>query len=285
MHTTFNTRFGRNARSFTAQAGLALDEAQLRRLTPSVFAETAHVSRSERYAYIPTWEVLQGLQREGFGVFEAKQGRSRTEGKEAYTKHMLRLRHSAAISRAREVGDVINEIILINSHDGTSSYIMFAGCFRLVCLNGLMVADEVVGQVRVKHSGDVRAEVIQGAFQIMDSFARVDESRDAYRALQLTSGEQEVFATAAIALRYPDKYEAPVRADQVNAPRRLEDRGDDLWATFNRAQENLVRGGLRTADRRRRTHTREVNGIDGSVALNRGLWVLAEGMRKLKGAN
>ena len=49
--------------------------------------------------------------------------------------------------------------------------------------------------------------------------------------------------------------------------------------------DNLVRGGLegRTA-KGKRTRTRPIQGIDQSVALNRGLWVLAEEMRKLKAA-
>jgi hypothetical protein len=39
---------------------------------------------------------------------------------------MLRLRHASQINGAEA-----NEIILLNSHDGTSSYQMLAGQFRL----------------------------------------------------------------------------------------------------------------------------------------------------------
>ena len=66
-------------------------------------------------------------------------------------------------------------------------------------------------------------------------------------------------------------------------PRRFEDRRDDLWTTFNRLQENLVKGGLEGRSRNgRATRTRPVNGIDQNVKLNRALWVLAEEMRRLK---
>ena len=71
--------------------------------------------------------------------------------------------------------------------------------------------------------------------------------------------------------------------------RRAGDAGADLWTTFNRVQENTIRGGLsawgRDAhNRRRRVTTREVNGIDQDVKLNRALWLLGERMAALKGA-
>ncbi len=53
----------------------------------------------------------------------------------------------------------------------------------------------------------------------------------------------------------------------------------------------MIRGGigyvLRDEQGRRKQtrRTREVAGIDQNVKLNRGLWVLAQEMAKLKGAN
>lgn len=69
---------------------------------------------------------------------------------------------------------------------------------------------------------------------------------------------------------------------QILAPRRRQDESDDLWTTYQRIQENLLKGGLsgRTAQGKR-THTRAVNGIDGDVKLNRALWVMAENMLNL----
>ena len=65
----------------------------MRQAAPSIFADGKHVSRSERYTYIPTIDVLRGLHREGFEPFMVAQGRSRIEGKSEYTKHMIRMRH------------------------------------------------------------------------------------------------------------------------------------------------------------------------------------------------
>jgi hypothetical protein len=76
---------------------------------------------------------------------------------------------------------------------------------------------------------------------------------------------------------------APVAAEQLIEARRPEDIGNSLWTTFQRVQENVIRGGRtgRSAQGRR-LQTRPVGSIDRGVSLNRALWMLAEEMRKLK---
>ena len=83
------TRFARNTR--VLRADVPLTEDQMRATAPSVFAEGKHASRSERFTYIPTIDVLRGLRKEGFEPFMVAQGASRIEGKAPYTKHMIRI--------------------------------------------------------------------------------------------------------------------------------------------------------------------------------------------------
>ncbi|HBO3354309.1 TPA: DUF945 domain-containing protein [Pseudomonas aeruginosa] len=255
-----------------------LSDDQIRSMAPSIFAETAHESRSERYSYIPTAAVLAELRSEGFQPFMVCQTRVRHEDRREFTKHMLRLRHASQIN-----GNEANEVILLNSHDGTSSYQMIAGMFRFVCHNGLVCGD-TLADVRVHHKGNVAEQVIEGAYEILQGFDQVQEARDAMRLIALDEGEQEVLARSALALKYdaPDKV-MPVTEAQVLMPRRFDDRGSDLWSTFNRIQENLVKGGLHGRNAHgRRQRTRPVQGIDQNVRLNRALWMLADGMRQLK---
>jgi len=120
-----------------------LTREELFRVVPSVFSEEKHASRSARYTWIPTITVLENLQREGFQPFFACQTRVRDPGRREHTKHMLRLRRVGQIT-----GKQVPEIILLNSHDGTSSYQMLPGLFRAVCQNGL-VCGESFGEVRV----------------------------------------------------------------------------------------------------------------------------------------
>ena len=271
------SRFGRFSPSLRSSTPIADD--QLRQVAPSIFAEAAHDSRSARYTYIPTSTILDGLRKEGFQPFAVTQTRVRDEGKRDFTKHMLRLRHASQIADTEA-----NEIILLNSHDGTSSYQMLAGMFRFVCANGL-VCGNAVSDVRVPHKGQIMDNVIEGAYDVLDGFGLVRELRDDMRAISLRPAEAEIFARSALTLKYePDPVKpAPVTESQILAPRRSADSGTDLWTTFNRVQENLVRGGLPARNAAgRRTRTREVQGIDQSVKINRALWLLADEMKKLK---
>ena len=163
------TRFASNAH--TLRSALPLAEHEMRLAAPSIFAAGKHASRSERYTYIPTIEVLRGLRAEGFEPFMVAQGKSRIAGKADYTKHMIRMRHAGQVTARPEA----NEIILINSHDGASSYQMLAGVLRFACCNGLVVGD-IAHDIRIPHKGDVRDEVIEGAFRVLDDFERVDAS-------------------------------------------------------------------------------------------------------------
>ena len=269
-------------RLMTAQAtsyqGIApLTNDVMRRFAPSIFAEQAHTSRSDRYAYIPTIHIIEGLRKEGFHPFFVAQSRTRQEDRREYTKHMLRLRHEGTIDSAEA-----REVILINSHDGSSAYQMTAGVLRFVCMNGLIVG-EGVESVKVQHKGNIQDMVIEGAYQVMKQFGPVDERMHEMRATALTAPMAEAYAEAALTLRYDTEAKAaPVTVSQVLRPRRAADNASDLWSTFNRVQENLTRGGLSTtAAHGRRTRSRAVTGIDQNVKLNRALWTLSERMAKL----
>jgi len=267
--------------SYTSRNGpIELDH--LRTLAPSVFAEQAHGSRSGKYAYIPTSAVLEELMKEGFRPFAVMQGGSRDEAKRGFTKHQIRLRHDSA---AMEVGGTHHEIVLLNSHDGTSTYRLMAGAYRLACSNGLVIAERIIDDIRIPHKGDVTGQVIDGCISILDRLPEVSDSIRRMESLQLTEREQAAFGRAALALRYEE--DAPFESSKLLAARRQADAGNSMWQTFNRVQENMIRGGVSYVQQdqnghRSRRSTREIKGIDQNNQLNRALWLLAEEMQKLK---
>jgi len=267
------------SRSPLLRSAFPLTDDQIRAVVPSIFADAPHESRSQRYTYIPTVAVLDELRKEGFQPFMVTQTRVRNEDRREFTKHMIRLRHAGQIDARGEA----NEIILLNSHDGTSSYQMLAGMFRFVCSNGLVCGD-TVADVRVPHKGDVTAQVVEGAYGVLSGFDNARESRELMQEINLDDGEAELFARAALTLKYDDpQKKAPVTENQILLPRRAEDCQANLWSVFNRTQENLTKGGLsgRTANGVCQK-TRPVLGIDQNIKLNRALWLLADGMRQLK---
>ncbi|EMW0827724.1 DUF932 domain-containing protein [Klebsiella pneumoniae] len=265
------SRFGR-INQIRRDRPLTRDE--LMHYVPSVFGSDKHESRSARYTHIPTITVLENLQREGFEPFFACQTRVRDQGKREHTKHMLRLRRAGQLTRHQ-----VPEIILLNSHDGSSSYQMLPGLFRGVCTNGL-VCGQSFGEVRVPHKGDVVGKVIEGAYEVLGVFDRVEEKRDAMQSLLLPPPAQHALAKAALTYRFGEEHQ-PVTESQVLSPRRWQDESNDLWTVYNRLQENLSKGGLSGRSvQGKRSRTRAINGIDGDIKLNRALWVMAEKLQQ-----
>ena len=280
---TLAARFAPNTRIVRSE--LPLQEPQMQHVAPSIFATGKHSSRSDRYSYIPTIEVLRGLQREGFEPFMVAQSRSRIEGKTEFTKHLIRMRHVNQISTQHAKPEA-NEIILINSHDGASSYQILSGVFSFVCANGLVVGT-TSNDIRIPHRGNIQDDVIEGAFRVLEDFAAVDAATDAMKTLTLKPEEERAFAKTALALRYGERTEgqppAPITVEQLMEPRRPEDIGASLWKNLQRVQENTQRGGQPgRGSLGRRMTTRPLGSIDRTVSLNRALWMLAEEMKKLK---
>ncbi len=269
------SRFSRNQTVLRSE--IPLSNEQIAKVAPSIFAVEKHESRSERYTYIPTGDVLDGLRKEGFSPFMVCQTNCRDDAKRDHTKHMIRLRHAGQI-QAQEA----NEIILLNSHDGSSSYQMLSGVFRFVCSNG-MVCGDTLSDIRIRHKGNIVDNVIEGAFRVLEDFELIDGQKESMKSLTLNKNEEAIFARAALSLKYDTELTpAPITETQLLRPRRREDFSSDLWTTFNRVQENLIRGGLRGRSATGQVSTtREVKGIDQSIKLNRALWILTEEMRKL----
>ena len=268
--------------SHTVRQDCPLNDDVLRAVAPSVFAERPYHKVSDRYAFIPTLAVLNGLRNEGWLPVSAQEQRVRLEDKRGFTKHMLRFRHQDARPLSN-LGDVYPELVLVNSHDRGSSYILHAGLFRLACLNGMVVSTGDFGSIKVAHTGkdDIVGRVIEGTYEIVKDLPRIIGNVEAMRATELTEPEQVAFAESAMALRWDGQ--APVTADQLLTVRRYDDRGPDLWHTFNRVQEGIMKGGLHgVASTGRRLRTRAVGSINEDVRINRALFMLAEKMVELK---
>ena len=85
---------------------------------------------------------------------------------------MLRLRREGHIN-----GQEVPEIILLNSHDGSSSYQMIPGIFRFVCTNGRVCGNNF-GEIRVPHKGDIVGQVIEGAYEVLGVFDKVTDNME-----------------------------------------------------------------------------------------------------------
>ncbi len=271
-------RYAPSTKDNTFRSTSPITGEQFARYAPSVLATQAHESRSDRYTVIPTIDILRGMWKEGFAPYEVRQSLTRDASRREFTRHMVRLRHRGLTGNNSEVP----EIILINSHDGASSYQLLAGYFRFVCSNGL-IAGDVTSNVKIRHSGDVVGNVIEGSYEVLRNVQEIEKRKQSFKEIELLPQEQLLFANEALKLRWDNN--APVSASSIVRPHRFEDTAPSLWNTYNVIQENLLKGGQRgRASTGRRLTTRAVTGIQQDVKLNRALWALTEKMAELKAA-
>lgn len=251
----------------------------IRKAAPSAFTDHAKDTVSKNYGFIPTERVLDGLHKAGFEVYAAGQSRARDKSNVPFKRHLLRLRQKGQ-KQLRKVGDEFPEIVLFNSHDGTSAFKLIGGIFRLVCSNGMVLGRDYEA-LTVRHSGNVVDNVIEGSFRVIEDTKAIADRVDQYSGIILSSKEQLALASSAGVARWGEH--SLVTPETINAPRRPEDNSADLWSTFNRIQENITKGGQagRSATGRR-VKTRGINSIDSDTNLNRALFTLADEMAKLK---
>jgi hypothetical protein len=273
----------------------AMSIEQIRTQAPSVFATTPWAGMSEKYRFVPTIEVVNEMIAKGFVPVSAAQARCRIEGKGEFTRHVLRFRtqesmnalaqrHTPGVHTFINDGPVVPELVLLNSHDGTSAYKLMLGMFRMICSNGLIVCSSMIEEVRARHSGreGLVNEVIEGSFKIIENAPVAMKQVNEWQQRELTPAQQLAYATAALELR--DTTVKPDATRLLDA-RRSSDKGNDVWTTFNRVQENMIRGGIgtmhtNTAGRRTWRHTRAVKSVNEDTKLNRALWRLTEELAK-----
>src|SRR5262245_18940713 len=84
---------------------------ELRRIAPSIFAETARPGVSTRYTFVSTAQVVDLLDAEGWSPVRATQQRVRFENWQGFQMHELRFSRRSDLARETfDVGDTRPEL-------------------------------------------------------------------------------------------------------------------------------------------------------------------------------
>lgn len=258
-----------------------LNNNQLSHLAPAIFADAPAQQVSDKYKFIPTIQVIDILRNQGWNPVQAFTSRVRDENREGFQKHSVRF--------AREDGEMIAgdskpEILLTNSHDAKCAYQIHAALFRMVCSNGMVVADTTFEKVAIRHQNFEQSDVIDASYRVIEQVPQIAAAVEGYKSLELTEEQQLAFASAAIKLKWADTGKEPIIAQDLLQTRRYADNGKNLWHTYNTVQENLLKGGIyagRSKKTGRRQRTRKVGSINEDIRLNKALWTLTDEMSKL----
>src|ERR1700720_3926375 len=227
----------------------ALNNDELQRIAPSIFASQPVADVSDRYSFLPTSSVLEGMRDHGWLPVRAEEQRVRTQTRQGFQKHLIRFARVENLNWTKN--EVRPEIVLLNSHDKSSAYQLHCGLLRMVCLNGMVVADATFQRISIKHVGFSPDSVIEASFQVLDAVPQIMDKVKLFQDRILTDAERLALATGAAAHRWEDLAKAPVNASLLLNPRRYGDGAKDLCASLNTIQENITQGGQRDRSRRR----------------------------------
>ena len=261
-----------------------LDLGQLKEKVPAAFRtkeQGAAVGISNKYEFMTTSDVIDILGNMNWHVHSGSS--QKTKKNPETTKHMIRFRNETMNWNNGNVP----EILLVNSHDRTSALTFHVGIFRLICANGLVVADKTFEKFRVRHMFTTFETVSNTITHITQKLPEVFKTIQTFEGTILTPDQQMELALRSIAVRYPEYLDVKtneVRPDLIHkamnvedilAPLRKEDEGDNLWVVGNRIQEGVIKGGFKKMGvGNKQIRARELTNIKMLLNVNQGLWDL-----------
>lgn len=248
---------------------------------------------SGKYSFIPTTRILETLNSNGWHPVKVEEINVRKEERKGYQKHLIRLRNDSF--EARGTDSLFPEIVLTNSHDGCASFNLMAGVFRFVCSNGMIVADSLVANHKIRHQGYTDETVKEAVCSIVEDTPKIFNKVEEFRNVELTREDQMVYGAAALDLMYDDEQlknkDIEGSVTRLIQPRREADKDSNLWNTFNIVQEKIVKGGRFLVENKETERgykykqtrkTKEVKSIDKNVKLNKALWKITEHFQNSK---
>jgi hypothetical protein len=244
---------------------------QLKSTAPSIFSTSASPKMSDKYVFVPTEDILENFQREGWEIASAKQ-----TGRGMYGVHEIRLRNG----ELPKVGDTLVEAIIRNSHNGMTTLGVSAGLHRLVCSNGLTVPTALAESFNVRHQRFDLDDVKRLTESFAGKLPKIEGSVNRMMEREMTTDEKIDFVRKSAEIRFSkEKVLNDLEIVGLLTPNRVEDEGDDMWKVFNVVQEKFVRGGMEySSPKGRRTKLRGLQNIMAVNQVNTKLWELAEEM-------
>ena len=250
----------------------SISKEQVKQVAPSVFTKTGSSNVSEKYSHIPTERVMDDMSALGWNVVDAKEIKARKN--QGFQKHMLIFANPEIIINGNDGDTVFPRILLTNSHDGKNAFTFKAGLFRLVCSNGLVIADEQFGEMKIRHMG-YDFEALQSLItEMVEKLPLTVESMNRFKNKQLSEEQKQKFALEALGLRF-DTENKTFNVSEFLTPTRKEDEGNDLWSVFNLVQEKLVNGMVDYRAGSKQRKPRRIKNFQQDVKLNSELYELA----------
>ena len=249
-----------------------ISKEDIKKAAPSVFTKHGSSTVSEKYTHIPTERVLDDMQALGWSVVDVKEIKARKN--QGFQKHLLVFANPEIVINGEDGDTVFPRILLTNSHDGKNAFTFQAGLYRLVCSNGLVIADQEFGSMKIRHMGYDFESLQVLITQMVEKLPLTVESMNKFKSKQLSEEQKQKFALEALGLRF-DTEGKIFDVSEFLTPTRKEDEGSDLWSVFNIVQEKLVNGMFTYGNSGKTRKARKIKNFQQDITLNGDLYKLA----------
>lgn len=271
--------------SFEKGLGSYLTKDQIKEMAPLVFADApTNPAVSEKYLFANTETIIDDLEKLGWLPVQAAQRKSRG-GNTIFSKHMVSFQNPDIKITSQDGDDAFPRIILTNSHDGRQAFQFNVGIFRLVCSNGLVVADEEFANFKIRHKGYTFGELRNVVRQAVEDLPNKVQVMNDMKNRILSQEEKNKLALDAMLVRAgiePGSEKASKfnydeeTIEDILEPKRKEDKGDDLWKIFNVIQEKITQGDFQAALQGAKVRkVRKITSFEKDLKVNQQLFNLA----------
>src|SRR5210317_1672312 len=178
-----------------------LTKEEIKNSAPLIFAEApTNPDVSEKYLFVNTETIVDDLEKLGWLPVQAAQRKGR--GKSTiFSKHMVAFQNPDIKITGKDGDDSFPRIIMTNSHDGMQAFKFSVGIFRLVCSNGLVVADEQFSDFRIKHKGYTFEELRNVVRQAVEDLPNRVQVMNQMKSRMLTATEKRKLAIDTMLIR------------------------------------------------------------------------------------
>ena len=228
------------------QSAKFMSKDAVKNAAPSVFTTKPSEEVSDKYTHIPTERVIDDMESLGWGVVEAKEVKARKSTTKGFQKHLLIFRNDDIVIEGKNGDTVFPQILLTNSHDGKNAFTFTAGLFRMICENGLVIADESFEDVKMRHMGYTFEDLQIMIKEMVEKLPLTVESMNKMKEVELEGEQVLELAKSLLDIRVEgtDNTFNDMAIEDVLETQRKEDVGSGLWEVFNRVQENIINGNF-----------------------------------------
>ena len=254
-----------------------LSNDEIREVAPTVFTEKPAANVSKHYTHIPTVQVLEDMSKLGWGVVDAQQVKARKNSTKGFQKHLVTFRNPDVVISGKDGDTVFPQILLTNSHDGKNAFTFTAGLFRLVCSNGLVIADKKFNDVKMRHMGYTFEDLQVQIKEMVEQLPLTVESMNKMKGIELNKKQMKSLAKKALTTRFTEDQlkVTKIDLDELINPVRDEDCGNDLWSVFNVIQEKIIDGDFNYMSGARIRKARQVKNFKQDMDINKKLFAMA----------